>query len=53
MTYALMVWTFTACQAHMCVTDWRFVVTFESKTLCEEAGKALFDAKKYNCVRTK
>jgi hypothetical protein len=28
-------------------------VTFESKTLCEEAGKALFDAKKYNCVRTK
>jgi len=53
MTYALMVWTFTACQAYMCVNDWRFVVTFESKTLCEEAGKALFDAKKYNCVRTK
>jgi hypothetical protein len=57
MTYALMLWTIVACQAYICASDWRQVATFEgnpgAKILCEEAGKALFDGKKYQCVRTK
>ena len=57
MTYALMLWTIVACDAYSCKTDWRQVMTFEktsyAKEMCEEAAKALFDGRKYQCVRTK
>jgi phytoene/squalene synthetase len=57
MTYALMLWTIVACDAYSCRHDWRQVASFEktteSKALCEEAAKALFDGRKYKCVRTK
>ena len=57
MTYALMVWTIVSCGAYYCERDWRQVMTFDynrdAKTLCEEAAKAMFDGRKYQCVRTK
>jgi hypothetical protein len=57
MTYALMLWTIIACDAYSCKSDWRQVMEFdynrEAKALCEEAGKALFADRKYQCLRTK
>jgi len=57
MTYVLMVWTVVSCQAYSCYSDWRQVVVFDAtsnaKTLCEEAGKAMFADRKYQCIKTK
>jgi hypothetical protein len=62
MTYVLMVWTVVSCQAYSCYSDWRQVLTFDyrtfdanssSKILCEEAGKAMFADRKYQCIKTK
>lgn len=57
MTYALIVWTIIACDAYSCKSDWRQVMEFDysrdAKHLCEEAGRVLFDGRKYQCVRTK
>lgn len=57
MSYALIVWTIVACGAYDCRSDWRKVLEFDynpnAKTLCEEAGKALFSDRKYQCIRTK
>jgi len=50
MTYALMIWTFVACQAHVCVSDWRQLGVFDSEGLCKTAAKEMNLQDRYRCV---